>query len=289
MHVSSHASSLASLASLVMVATLSACECDEGHADAADAADEVEAGEAGEAGEIEASLLAIDEDLGEVDSLVQIDVRPNHVGEVSVLCDDLELPPELPADTNFTSLVWHEDRLYASASQTTWGDTLVEIDACECRVAIVGSFGYTLVSGLAPNPSGLLYGIAAGVDVMLGIDSQSSEKLSPLEGDWGSHGLTGTGPQGELLYALDATSDRLHRFDVADASPLGSLAVSEDFTAVGLEYHVERELLFACGVAERETDLATIDPESGQVRIVAEGVFTSACDNLAAGTIACAG
>lgn len=68
---------------------------------------------------------------------------------------------------------------------------------------------------------------------------------------------------------------------------LGAIAVSDDFAAVGLEYHVEREQLFACRLAERETDLATIDPDTGLVRIVAAGVFTSACDNLAAGAIAC--
>jgi hypothetical protein len=275
------------MSSLVAV-SLAACECDEDHADVSDAADEADDDDDDD--EPAAALLAIDEDLGEVDSLVQIDVRPNHVGEVTVLCDDLALPPELPPDTNFTSLVWRDDRLYASASLATWGDTLVEIDACECSVSLVGSFGYTLVSGLAPGPAARLYGVAADVDMLIEIDPQAdgAEPLAPLGGDWGSHGLSGTGPAGALLYALDAESDRLHRFDAADGSPLGDVAVSEDFTAVGLEYHVERELLFACGVGERETDLATIDPDSGLVRIVAEGVFTSACDNLAAGSIACA-
>ncbi len=281
--MSRHATVLSCLAA----ASLVACECDDEHAEASD---EVEAAEEGDASESEASLLAIDEDLGEVDSLVQIDVRPNHVGEVSVLCDDLELPAELPPDTNFTSLVWRDDRLYASASQTTWGDTLVEIDACACSVTVVASFGYTLVSGLAPHPDALLYGLAADADLLISIDPQTNtfEPLTPLDGDWGSHGLSGTGPAGALLYALDADSDRLHRFDAADGSPLGDVAVSEDFAAVGLEYHVEREQLFACGVAERETDLVTIDPDGGLVRIVAEGVFTSTCDNLAAGVIACA-
>lgn len=271
------------MSSLVAV-SLAACECDEGHADASDAADDDDDDEPA------AALLAIDEDLGEVDSLVQIDVRPNHVGEVTLLCDDLALPPELPSDTNFTSLVWRDDRLYASASLATWGDTLVEIDACACSVTVVASFGYTLVSGLAPHPDALLYGLAADADMLISIDPQTNtfEPLTPLGSDWGSHGLSGTGPMGALLYALDADSDRLHRFDAADGSPLGDVAVSDDFAAVGLEYHVERELLFACGVAERETDLATIDPDTGLVRIVAEGVFTSACDNLAAGAIACA-
>jgi hypothetical protein len=235
-------------------------------------------------------LLAIDEDEGTRDALIQISVEPGSEGEVTVVCEDLELPAGFPADTNFTALVDLGGTLYASAQRDTWGDTLVEIDACACTVREVGAYGFTLVSGLGTNVDGTLIGLAAEGELLIEIDpsSANSEELGALSEDWGSNGLSSADPQTSLLYGINATSDRLHRLH-SDGSEFDSLPLSEDFAAVGTEFHLGRGLLYACGVLGRETSLFVVDHRTGAVSLAAESVFTSACDNLAApaGPIAC--
>jgi hypothetical protein len=237
-------------------------------------------------------LLAIDEDDGTTDALFQISVEPGYEGTVTVLCDDLELPAGFPDDTNFTTLAYHGGTLYASAMRETWGDTLVRIDPCACTVSEVGSYGFDYVSGITSAGDERMFGIAADVDAMIEIDPQTGvgELGSALDEDWGSHGLSWSAPEDDLLYAINAETDRLYRFRASDGSPIDALALSEDFSAVGVEYHPGRDELFACGVRDRGTALFVVDLDSGLVRLVAEDVFTATCDNLAApsGPIHCA-
>ena len=234
-------------------------------------------------------LLAIDEDEGKLDALVQISLVPGAEGEVTVLCEELELPSELPGDTNFTSLAVHEGRLFASALRETWGDTLVEIDPCTCSVELVGDYGFTLVSGLASGPEGLL-GVAAEGDWLMRVDpaDASSSVLAALDADWGSNALSAS-VGGELAYGLDASEDRLYTLRVSDGAVLGSIALADPFLAAGLELHGEVGELYACGVEGLDRDLFVLDPLTGAAELVAAEVFMTRCDNLAApsGPIAC--
>jgi hypothetical protein len=276
--------SLASGPFALALFTIAACECPDEHDDVGDEADE---------GELEVEdpwLLAIDEDETNIDALIRISVEPGAEGEVEVVCADLELPAGFDAETNFTSLAWHDDVLYASAGRATWGDTLVRIDPCACTVTEVGGYGFTLVSGLASTGDGL-FGLTAEPDTLLAINpiTALAKQRAALSDDWGSHGLTAMRPGDDLLYGLDATHDRLYGFDASDGALVESVAASEDFAAVGLEFHPGRGLFYACGLRDQGTALATIDRDTGLVEVVAESVFTTDCDNLAgpAGPIDC--
>lgn len=255
--------------------SMAACTCeDDGHSSTGADDDDGETAEPW--------LLAIDEDESTIDALIQISVEPGAEGEVSVVCPDLELPSDFDPDTNFTSLAYHDGILYASAARETWGDTLMRIDPCACTATMVGTYGFALASGLASSGDGL-FGIAAEEDLLITIDpaTANAEQWAVLAQDWGSHGLTSMGPNDDSLYGLDATSDRLYRFAGANRVAFESVAASEDFASVGLEFHPGREQLYACGLRDRGTALATIDRESGLVEVVAESVFTTDCDNLA--------
>jgi hypothetical protein len=226
-------------------------------------------------------LLAIDEDEGTIDALVQISVEPDYEGTVTVLCDDLALPSELPADTNFTSLAYHDGLLYASVVRDTFGDTLVRVDPCACSVTVVGGYGFTEVSGLA-STGDRLFGLSSDLDVMLEIDPGTAiaEQAGPLGVDFGSHGLTYSSAD-DRLYGIDAQTDRLHRFRGSDGTAIDSIGLSADFLAVGVEWHPGRNEMFACGIRDHESGLVTVDLDSGLVQVVADSVFTTACDNLA--------
>ena len=237
-------------------------------------------------GEIETHepyLLVIDEDEGTSDALLQISVQPGEEGKVEVLCEDLELPPGVPEDTNFTALISHEGTLYASALQETWGDTLMRIDPCNCTATLVGEYGFEGVSGLATTRDGRLLGLSAASDLLIEIDppTGNAEQMIGLTADWSSVGLSASKPEDNLLYGIDASANTLQVFDGSDGSELETVALSKDFGAVGLEYHWGRERLYACGVVEDSTSLYRVDIDSGEVSLVAEGLFTTACDNMA--------
>jgi hypothetical protein len=228
------------------------------------------------------TLLVVDEDEGTIDRLLRIDLAEGRDdARVEVLCEDLELPADMPADTNFTALALRGSELYASASRETWGDTLVRIDPCACTVVEIGSYGFEGVSGLASGGEDGLVGVAAIADALVTIDpsSANAETMSPLATDWDSVALSG-GPTAGELYALDSGSDLLTVFDEA-GTQLDSVPLTTDFQTAGLEYHPDHDRLFACGVSEDRVGLYAIDPTSGQVELVASDLFTTACDNMA--------
>ncbi|NVB36624.1 hypothetical protein G6O69_02185 [Pseudenhygromyxa sp. WMMC2535] len=280
--------SLGLLAALGLPMSLVACNesaCEDGIGDEAD--DGTDSDSQGEIAQ--PWLLAIDEDEAGSDALIQISVVPGSEGEVTVLCPDLELSAGLPADTNFSALAVVGEALYASAYRETWGDTLVRIDPCACTATEVGGYGYELVSGLASDDGERLLGVAAEQGRFIAVDPQSasSQETTALTEAWGSNGLS-RGDGDAPLFGINALSDRLYEFRT-DGTIRAFLPLAEDFVSVGLEYHRGRDEIFACGVAGHERDLLTVDREFGGVEVVAEEVFTTACDNLTApaGALAC--
>jgi hypothetical protein len=172
--------------------------------------------------------------------------------------------------------------LYASAMRETWGDTLMRIDPCLCTATEVGVYGFDLVSGLAADDGGVMLGIAANDDALIEIDpaTANAAQRSGLSEDWVSNGLS-VAPFSGQLYAINAETDRLHLLRSADAITLESVELSQDFLAVGLEYHRERDVLYVCGVRDDGTSLFAVEPHTGEISLVAESVFTTTCDNLA--------
>ena len=124
------------------------------------------------------------------------------VGTVTEICADIELPANLPANSNITSLTFNANTLYASAQDVLIGDTLLIIDPCTCVATEVGKYGYSSVNGITSNEAQNMFGIAVTQDVILDIDplTAASMVLQPLGANWGSTGLTWSQPQDNVLY-----------------------------------------------------------------------------------------
>jgi hypothetical protein len=229
-------------------------------------------------------LLSVDEPGGNVHALVRISLAPGEEGTTTVICPDLLLPASLPANSAFTSLTFNANVLYASAQDDANGDTLVIIDPCVCEVTEVGKYGFSLVNGITSNAGQVMFGLSAQSDVIIDIDPQTATgtQLTMLGANWGSHGLSWSDEQLNLLYGINASTDRLHTFDGADASELGSIMLDVDFASVGLELHPGLATLYACGVAGQTTDLFAIDVDTGTVSQVAATGLVAGCDNLGA-------
>jgi hypothetical protein len=229
-------------------------------------------------------LLSVDEPGGNVHALVRISLAPGEEGVTTVICPDLALPPSLPANSAFTSLTFNANVLYGSAQDNANGDTLVIIDPCVCEVSEVGKYGFTLVNGITSNAAQVMFGLSAQSDVIIDIDPQTAtgSQVAALGVNWGSHGLSWSDEQLNVLYGINASTDRLHTFDGTDASELGSILLDADFSSVGLELHPGLATLYACGIAGQGTDLFSIDVDTGTVTQVAATGLVAGCDNLGA-------
>jgi len=225
-------------------------------------------------------ILAIDQPGGGVHVLLKVSVDEGEVGETTVICEDLEISPELPADTDFTSLTFNNEELYASSN----GNTLAYVNPCACEVTEIGPFGFEWVNGITSNEAQNMFGASVTSDVVITIDPMTgvSKVLSQLPGDWGATGLTWSAPIDNLLYGINAADDRLYTFDGDNASPLGSVSMTASFESVGLEFHPGKETLYACGVTKQRKSLFSVDLDSGEVTLEAADVFGGNCNNLAA-------
>ena len=234
--------------------------------------------------DLPAWILSIDETDPTTDRLIQISIDPNDLGTVTEICADITLPNTLPDTSNITSLTFNDNIIYASAEDDVIGDTLLTINPCTCDATEVGKYGYSRVNGITSNDAQIMFGIAVTEDVIIDIDptDASSVLLQDLMLDWGSTGLTWSQPQDDVLYGINATTDRLHTFDGATAMEIGSIQMNGNFSSVGIELHPTFNRLFACGIAGDQRSLYEVDVMSGDVSLLAVDVWEATCDNIAA-------
>jgi hypothetical protein len=194
------------------------------------------------------------------------------------------LPNNIPANTNFTSLTFNQNVLYASAQDNAIGDTLMLIDPCTCEAIEVGKYGFESVNGITSNENQEMFGVAVTQDVIIDIDptDASSVVLQALGLNWGSTGLTWSQPVDNVLYGINATTDRLHTFDGDTAMEVDQIQLNGNFSSVGLELHPTLGTLYGCGIANNQTDLYEVDVGTGDVNLLAPDVWQATCDNLAA-------
>jgi hypothetical protein len=229
-------------------------------------------------------ILSIDEVDATTDRLIRISVEQLGFGTVTEICADLVLPPGIPDNTNFTSLTFNQDVLYASAQDNAIGDTLMRIDPCLCEAIEIGKYGYEAVNGITSNEDQLMFGVSVTQDVIIDIDpmSAASMVLQPLNLNWGSTGLTWSQPIDNVLYGINATTDRLHTFDGDTAMEIDQIQLNANFSSVGLELHPTFGTLYGCGIAQNQRNLYEIDVQTGDVALVAADVWQATCDNIAA-------
>ena len=227
-------------------------------------------------------LLNID-NLGETHRLVRLSLAEGEEGQTDVICDDLTLPPGIPANTSFNSLTFNANLLLASMRDQITGDTLALIDPCTCEVSEIGKYGFERVNGITSNEDQLMFGTSNAQDAMIQIDPMTAMSMQIQDlGEWGSGGLTWSEPQENVLYAINSADDRLYTFDGDDASPLGDIPLSQTFGSVGMELHPTLGVIYACGVNNDPSSLHSINIETGDVEFVATTDLDANCSNLAA-------
>jgi hypothetical protein len=216
--------------------------------------------------------------------LIRISIDGMDFGAVTEICADLTLPQSIPATTNFTSLTFNQNVLYASAQDNAVGDTLMRIDPCNCEAIEVGKYGFELVNGITSNENQVMFGISVMQDVIIDIDPMTAMSmiLQPLNLNWGSTGLTWSQPIDNVLYGINATTDRLHTFDGDTAMELNQIQLNGNFSSVGLELHPTFGTLYACGIANNQRSLYEVDVQTGDVTLLAADVWQANCDNIAA-------
>ena len=229
-------------------------------------------------------IVSIDEPDATTDRLIRISIDDNDFGTVTEICADLTLPDSLPADTAFTSLTFNQNIILASARKNITGDTMVIIDPCGCEATEVGEYGFSRVNGITSNEDQSLFGVSVTEDVIIDIDpmTAASQVLTDLMADWGSTGLTWSQPQDNVLYGINASTDRLHTFDGDSGVDQDSIQLSGNFASVGIELHPTFNRLFACGIAGQRRALYEVNVEDGTVTQLEPDVWAGNCDNIAA-------
>ena len=233
-------------------------------------------------------ILHVEEPDQMTDRLVQIFVDENNLGQRNVICEDLTLPDGIPSNTAFTSLTFNSNVLYASVRKfNVNGDTLLRINPCDCTTEEVGQYGngmYDGLNGITSNEIQDMFGSSSTDDIIIDIDPETADAgfLADLPGDWGSTGLTWSDPVDNVLYGINATNDRLYTFDGDNAMNISDIQMNGNFGSVGIEYHPGFDVLYACGIANDNNSLYSVDIDSGMVTQVVADAFEAVCDNLAA-------
>lgn len=218
-----------------------------------------------------------------VHRLNRISIAPGDIGTKTVVCDDISFPDTLPQTGNIvSSLTFNNYTLYAVAERFVPGDTIIEINPCDCSAQEVGQFnqGESYVGALTSTGLGQMFAIASQPDWLFAVDPETAMTtlLSILGDDWGTSGLTWAGDRQQTLWAISGTHDALFEFSSADGMELSQTPLTWDFASVGMEYHPGVDTLYAC---TNTGELLAVDPESGVVVVVGDPQIES-CNNIAA-------
>ncbi len=219
--------------------------------------------------------------------LLQINVAEENFGATTTICESIELPDSIPALNNISSLTFNDNKLYATARGEDFGDTLLLINPCTCEATRVGAYGYSRVAGITSNGAQDMFGISGAEDVALTMSPETAmaELLAELEDDWGTVGLTWTGPGRDSLWGIDGNADNLVELSAVDGSQGEPIPLDFNFGSVGMEYHPGQDVIYACS---SDGHLLIVDPETGHVTVGPELGYAP-CNNLAApfGPVAC--
>ncbi|MCA9719569.1 MAG: hypothetical protein KC468_33190, partial [Myxococcales bacterium] len=228
-------------------------------------------------------LLTSDDDGVGIVRLLRIDISEDELGDITVICPDIEFPPEVMKN-RFISMAFLDDTLYA-----TRGNKLMIVDPCTCVASFVGTLSGT-VAGIAVNASDVMYGVNKDDNSLYEINPQdaSMQLVATFDFDVGNHGLTWSNELINELYFVEANTDTLRVLDGSDpASEKSQVPLNLDFPGVGLEMHPGNEVLYTCAGTD---ELFTINIETGEVDL--QAVFSDymgGCSGLGApwGPVGC--
>jgi len=222
----------------------------------------------------------------EVHRLLRISVAPADYGATRVICPDITLPASVPASNIISSLTFNRGRLLASGRVTANGDSMFEIDPCTCTATLVGGYGFESVPGIT-SIDAEMFGITTASDLVIGINPATAmgTRLGALPNDWGTAGLSWSGPIRNSLLGISGVDDTLVEFNARTGAVIGTpLTLDYDFGSVGMEFHPGLNRIFACS---SEGMLLVVDATTGSVTVGPN--ISPTCNNLAApfGTVDC--
>ena len=219
--------------------------------------------------------------------LTRISIADENYGARTTICEDVALPSDAPSPNIISSLTFNNGKLFATGKGVAEGDTLYLVDPCECSATTVGGYGYEAVAGITSNGEQDMFGVSGAQDVVFEIDSESAMTtlLAALGQDWGTVGLTWSGPAVDTLWGINGTTDQLVELSQTDGAELSIRQLDYDFGSVGIEYHPGVDKIFACS---NSGELLVVNPNTGVVE-VGPDLGIPQCNNLAApfGTVAC--
>ena len=222
----------------------------------------------------------------EVHRLLRVGVAEADYGMTREICPNIALPTTVPASNIISSLTFNQGRLLASGRGVENGDTMFEIDPCTCTATVVGPYGYSSVPGITSIGT-QMFGITTAADLVLGINpaTGAGTSLAMLPSDWGTAGLSWSGPTRNSLLGISGADDTLVEFNASTGAVVGApLTLDYDFGSVGMEFHPGLNRIFACS---GEGNLLEVDATTGHVTV--GSVISVGCNNLAApfGSVDC--
>ena len=208
-------------------------------------------------------LMSFDHLFGKV---WQIDAGGGQVTEIAALQVTNEV---------ILSVDSRDDGYIVAYNQT--GSQLVEIDPCTGAITTIGATGLSDVCAIAFGGADILYGIN-DVDntlVSFNVASGTATVIGPLGSDIGECGLA-YDCANDVLYGVDATTDRVFQVDVATGAMSNALNTTLPLSLPGLEWDPTLQELH---VSSGTTHYA-LDPTTGTSTLL--GAFTagSSIDDL---------
>jgi hypothetical protein len=222
----------------------------------------------------------------DVHRLLRVSVATADYGAMSEICANITMPASVPASNIISSLTFNQGRLLASGRTMADGDTMFEIDPCRCTATVVGQYGYDAVPGITSiGPD--LFGVTTTADLLIAINPMTarSTRLGALPSDWGTAGLSWSGPARNSLYGISGSDDTLVEFDARTGAVIGApRTLDYDFGSVGMEFHPGLDRIYGCSTAG---NLLEVDAATGHVTV--GPMLYAPCNNLAApfGSVAC--
>lgn len=222
----------------------------------------------------------------EVHRLLRIGVAPADYGMTREICPNIALPSTVDPSNIISSLTFNQGRLLATGKGTVNGDTMFEIDPCTCTATVIGAYGFDPVPGITSIDTAM-FGVTTTMDLVITINPMTavSARLGALPNDWGTAGLSWSGPVRNSLLGISGSDDTLVEFNATTGAVIGApLTLDHDFGSVGMEFHPGLSRLFACST---EGNLLEVDATSGHVTVGPS--IGPTCNNLAApfGTVDC--
>ena len=215
----------------------------------------------------------------EVHRLLRVGVATSDYGMTREICANITLPTTVPASNIISSLTFNQGRLLASGRGVENGDTMFEIDPCTCTATVVGPYGYSSVPGITSIGVDM-FGITTAADLVIGINPMTAmgTSLGMLPGDWGTAGLSWSGPMRNSLLGISGADDTLVEFNPATGAVVGRpTTLDYDFGSVGMEYHPGMRTIYACS---GEGNLLEVNAATGRVTV--GPMISVGCNNLAA-------